>query len=214
MTLRQPFTKTSARRWHGFTLLEVLLVTLLLSVPVVAVQTLMLRSVSHGRWVTQQHLAQQAGETALTRIFAFHALSLWPQNLTTPGHWLPSLALSTSGMDALTAATTCINRWCSVDQWVAYEQAALVCALDYQAEPSTCDELLGGAEWPPEASAAGGSSQSLRMPRLAGFQATLTVDDALGLVLGWPRDATFTGDVETDSDHSAGWHQIILGVTP
>ena len=117
-------------------------------------------------------------------------------------------------MDALTAATTCINRWCSVDQWVAYEQAAFVCALDYQAEPSTCDELLGGAEWPPEASAAGGSSQSLRMPRLAGFQATLTVDDALGLVLGWPRDATFTGDVDTDSDHRAGWPQIILGVTP
>jgi prepilin-type N-terminal cleavage/methylation domain-containing protein len=149
MTFRQPFTKASARRWHGFTLLEVLLATLLLSVPVVAVQTLMLRSVSHGRWVTQQHLAQQAGETALTRIFAFHALGLWPQNLTTPGHWLPSLALSTSGMNALTAATTCVNRWCSVDQWVAYEQAALVCALDYQAEPSTCDELLGGAEWPP-----------------------------------------------------------------
>jgi hypothetical protein len=47
-----------------------------------------------------------------------------------------------------------------------------------------------------------------------GFQATLTVDDALSLVLGWPRDATFTGDVETDSDHRAGWHQIILGVTP
>jgi hypothetical protein len=42
------------------------------------------------------------------------------------------------------------------------------------------------------------------MPRLVGFQATLTVDGALSLVLGWPRDATFTGDVETDSDHRAG----------
>jgi prepilin-type N-terminal cleavage/methylation domain-containing protein len=174
MTFRQSFTKASAGRWHGFTLLEVLLATLLLSVPVVAVQTLMLRSVSHGRWVTQQHLAQQAGETTLTRIFAFHALGLWPQNLTTPGHWLPSLALSTSGMDALTAATTCVNRWCSVDQWVVTSRSTCRLCLDYHADPllpaMSCWGALSG-RWGAQRLA--GPSQSLRKPRLAGFSGDL-----------------------------------------
>jgi prepilin-type N-terminal cleavage/methylation domain-containing protein len=214
MTFRRFFITTSAERWHGFTLLEVLLATLLLSVPVVAVQTLMLRSVNHGRWVTQQQLALQAGETALNRIFAFHALGLWPQNLTPPGHWLPSLAVSVSGLDMLTTATNCVNRWCSVDQWVAYEQATLVCALDYQAEISTCNELLEDGEWSLGALAAGGSFGSVEMPRLAGFQLTLAVDNALELVLGWPRDAAFTGTAGTGPEPSAGWHQITLGVTP
>ena len=76
----------------GFTLLEVLLATVLLAVPVVAVQMLMLQSVSHGRGTAQQQLALQAGETALSRIFAFHSLGLWPDHLTPPGSWLPALA--------------------------------------------------------------------------------------------------------------------------
>lgn len=207
--------KTNTGPLGGFSLLEVLLAMLLLSVPVAAVQTLMLRSVNHGRWVAQQQLALQAGEAAMNRIFAFHSLGLWPQNLTASGHWMPSLAGSISASDTAMATSSCINRWCSSDQWVAFEHTILACALDHRAAPSTCDELLGlSGESSSESLLPGEMPRSLRVPRLLGFQATLTVDGSLRLVISWPSDGVLAAADGTTPAPGTDLYEVSLGAVP
>lgn len=198
----------------GFTLLEVLLATVLLAVPVVAVQTLMLQSVSHGRGTAQQQLALQAGETALSRIFAFHSLGLWPDHLTPPGSWLPALAATITPQGIGRTAASCVNRWCSLDQWVAYEHASVACALDFRAGSSACDEMVADDAWWPQELPVGGSSRPVRTPRLVGFQATFTADGGLGLELAWPGDALPAGVGGIALEPRVGWQQISLGVSP
>ena len=210
-TCRNQPEKKELRVPGGFTLLEVLLAMLLLLVPVTAVQTLLVRSANNTRWIEQQHLALQGAETALNRVFAFHALGLWPHNLAAPGYWLPSLPVSFDGSDAALASTSCLNRWCSGDQWVAFEYGALGCTLDHSFAPSICDELLGrDGESLSHDSALGAGYLPNRVARLVGFEAIFSVNDALGLVVRWPKAGAFEGADGIIRGTEGDWHEIRL----
>ena len=109
----------------GFTLLEVLVALLLCAVPVVAVQRLMFRTADSVRFATQQTRVMRAATNTLDRIHAYHVAVLWPQGLVASGQWLDTLSVSIASDDSAQSTPSCINRWCSMDQWAAYEAIAL-----------------------------------------------------------------------------------------
>ena len=94
--------------------------------------------------------ALQAGETALSRILPFTVLVCGSDHLT------PRILAACSGrydnpQGIGRTAASCVNRWCSLDQWVAYEHASVACALDFRAGSSTCDEMVADDAWWPGA---------------------------------------------------------------
>lgn len=212
---RRPINHPDLRARGGFSLIEVLLAMLLLALPVAGVQILMLRSLNSAGELEHQQLALQAAELALDRAFAFHALGLWPANHIAPGHWLPEYAGTVGSSGGLPTTVNCRNRWCSADQWVAYEHLMLGCTLDYRLAVSTCNAVL---DWESGQTTTATSQETLWTPRLQGFEASFLVADTLSVVVGWPGNGAVGAGASTAGPGPiAGtpvndWREIRLGV--
>lgn len=212
---RRTISNADLRARGGFSLIEVLLAMLLLALPVAGVQILMLRSLNSAGELEHQQLALQAAELALQRAFGFHALGLWPENHIAPGHWLAEFAGTVGSSGGLSTSVNCGNRWCSADQWVAYEHLVLGCTLDYRLAVSTCKAVL---DWESGQTTTATSQENLWTPRLQGFEASFLVADTLSVVVGWPGNGAVGAGASTAGPGPiAGtpvndWREIRLGV--
>lgn len=220
----------------GLSLLELLLALLLTAVPVVAAQSLMFRTAESARFVTDQMLARQAARNTYERIFAIHTQGLWPADVRQSGVWWTGLntTVSSDSIDAL--GTQCVNNWCSMSQWAAFEVAATGCALrghfvhyeDLAAGTTGCqnaappDEMFAAASDATELLA----QQRIETQSLRAFEAEIHAVDKLGIAVRWPRppalkalSATLT-PVETPSVDALieaptrDWYAVVVGQMP
>ena len=184
----------------GFTLLEVLVAMVLCAMPVVAVQRLMFRTADSVRFATQQALVMRAATNTLDRIHAYHVAVLWPQGFVTSGQWLDTLSVSIASDDSAQNTLSCINRWCSVDQWAAYEAMALGCALNADWEAGLCATI---AQTPMD------FQGEFEQPYLTSFQASLAGNTSLGVRVRWPKAQGWR-----QPEDPLDWYQITLGDHP
>ena len=184
----------------GFTLLEVLVAVLLCAVPVVAAQRLMLRSADSVRFASQQALAVRAAANTLDRIYAYHVGGLWPQGAVPTGRWLDGLNADIASEEPPQSTLNCVNRWCSSDQWAAFEGVALGCALNGDWVADFCASI---APTPLEI------KSGIEQPRVPIFRASLAASSSLGLRVRWPKAHALPEPTELEE-----WHQIILGDHP
>ena len=184
----------------GFTPLEVLLALLLCVVPVVAVQSLMLRTADSLRLAAQQALAARAVTNTFERIYAFHIAGLWPQGVVAPGQWLDALNTDIAADESAPSALSCVNRWCSADQWAAYEATAIGCTLNADWEAAWCATV---AQIPAQTQGA------VDRPQVPLFRASVTANTALSLRVRWPKSQQLH-----QSADSGDWYQVTLGSWP
>ena len=184
----------------GFTLLEVLAALLLCAVPVVAVQQMMFRTADSVRYAAQQALAMRAATMTLERIHAYHVAVLWPQGTVAAGHWLDALNLSIATDDSAQSTSSCVNRWCSVDQWAAYEAVALGCALNVDWAAGSCAAY---AQSPMDIHG------KIEHSQLSVFQASLVANTSMGVRVRWPKNRALQ-----PPPAPGDWYQITLGHHP
>ena len=84
---------------RGFTLLEVLVATLLVAIPVAATQMLMLRSAAVVGDVHSDAHARYAASHFVARVSAFHLGGFWPDSAVSPGQWLRNIDMELSADD-------------------------------------------------------------------------------------------------------------------
>ena len=73
---------------QGFTLLEVLVATLLVAIPVAATQMLMLRTAAVVGDICSDAHSRHAANHFVARVSAFHLGGFWPDSSVSPGQWL------------------------------------------------------------------------------------------------------------------------------
>ena len=195
-------SRTSGPKFSGmgFTLVEVLVVLLLCTVPVVAAQRLMFCAADSVRFTTQQALAERAATNTLNRIYAFHVVGLWPQGSVAAGQWLDALNTNIASDDLAQSTLSCMNRWCSVDQWAAHEAGALGCALKGDWAAGLCANI---AQTPTDI------QDRVERPQVPRFQASLAANRSLGVQVRWPKAQALHQPTEPGN-----WHQITLGDHP
>lgn len=184
----------------GFTMLEVLLALLLCAVPVVAAQSLMLRSADSVRLATQQAFVMRAVTNTFERVYAYHVAGLWPQGVVAPGRWLDALNTDITSDESAPSALSCVNRWCSADQWAAFEANALGCALYADWEAVFCATV---AQTPADTQGA------VDRPQMTVFQASFVANTTLALRVRWPKSK----ELHQWPD-SGDWYQVRLGSLP
>ena len=200
----------------GFTLLELMLAMLLIAVPVLATQTLMFRTAASARLADQQAVALRAASNSFTRLFAFHNAGLWPGGVTASGEWLPALQADHLNASLSVGHTTCINRWCSMNEWAAFEQAFLQCGLAGHADSKTCVQLMNS---PLYADTGADTGTTVRRSQLQEFRIAIRTKDSLLITVEWPFG---TADMDSSSlgagaanplgsSSKADWQQISVG---
>ena len=184
----------------GFTLLEVLLAVLLCAVPVVAAQRLLFRAADSVRLASQQALAVRAATNTLERIYAFHVVGLWPQGTVPTGQWQHALSTTIASDHSPQSPVSCINRWCTVDQWAAHEVAAFGCALNADWAAEFCATIT---PFPM------GTQGRLELPQIPVFRASLVANMSLGVRIRWPKAQALHQPTE-----AGDWYQVTLGDHP
>ena len=84
---------------RGFTLLEVLVATLLVAIPVAATKTLMLRTAAVVGDVRTDAHARYAANHFVARVSAFHLGGFWPDSSVSRGQWLRNIDMELSDDD-------------------------------------------------------------------------------------------------------------------
>jgi Tfp pilus assembly protein PilV len=224
----------SAQR--GLSLLELLLALLLTAVPVVAAQRLMFRTADSARFVADQMLARQAALSSYERIIAFYTQGLWPANVLQSGVWWVALntTVNEDSTDAL--GMQCVNNWCSMNQWAAFEVAAMGCALRghfvHHEDPlvgttgcqtaAPLDESFVGLSDTTELL----TEQPIETHSLLAFEAEMHAVDNLGIVVRWPKApvqqaaSTALTSVTTPSVDAlteamtSDWYEVVVGQGP
>jgi prepilin-type N-terminal cleavage/methylation domain-containing protein len=178
---------------RGFTLLEVLVATLLVAIPVAAAQMLMLRSAAVVGGVQSNAHARYAASHFVARVSAFHLGGFWPDSSVSPGQWLRSIDMELSADDLPVSPPWCINRWCSASQWADFESAHLVCVLNVQLLGDFCAELMGSPH----------RAVMDRNTRFTEFNVRVRAGEDFALAIEWPMPEA--------KQNASSMHRITLG---
>lgn len=178
---------------RGFTLLEVLVTTLLVAIPVAATQMLMLRSAAVVGDVHSDAHARYAASHFVARVSAFHLGGFWPDSAVSPGQWLRNIDMELSADDLPVSPPQCINRWCSASQWADFESAHLACVLNVQLLGDFCVDVVGIPH----------HAVTDRSTRFTAFNVRVSAGDDFAVAIEWPR-------LEVNQTPS-GMHRITLG---
>ena len=183
---------------RGFTLLEVLVATLLVAIPVAATQMLMLRSAAVVGDVHSDAHARYAASHFVARVSAFHLGGFWPDSAVSPGQWLRNIDIELSADDLPVSPPQCINRWCSATEWADFESAHLACVLNVQSLGEFCSQVVAIPH----------HVETDRNVRFTRFNVTVRAEDGLDVVIEWPTPEGTRASASTSSIEDSDMHRI------